>query len=123
MTNRSLENIGLAWRGACAATLLGCGSSVAVKSDSSGTTVTPGLPATIAIVSGDNQSAAPSGVLANPLVIVVKDANGTPVPNVPVSFSTGGDAHFVGGQAGNGQPVASTAGGLTNTAGQASAQY
>ena len=46
-----------------------------------------GAPASIAVVSGSGQSTYLYTPLANLIVLVVKDANGTPVPNVPVYLS------------------------------------
>jgi hypothetical protein len=46
---------------------------------------------TITKASGDNQSATPNTALPNPLVVAVKDGNGNPLANVPVTFAiTGG---------------------------------
>ncbi|MEZ0230515.1 MAG: Ig-like domain-containing protein [Planctomycetota bacterium] len=42
---------------------------------------------TLAIVSGDNQSAGPNGILANPLAVKVTNPQGQPVVGVPVIFS------------------------------------
>ncbi len=43
--------------------------------------------ATLSILSGDNQSAPPNGILANPLVVKVTDPAGNPVVNVPIVFT------------------------------------
>lgn len=53
-------------------------------------TVTPGPPAAISIVSGNNQTAANLTVLPQPLVVKVVDSYGNPVANVSVTFSDGG---------------------------------
>jgi hypothetical protein len=47
-------------------------------------------PASIALVSGSGQTAAYGSAFANPLVVVVKDANGNPVPGAVVNFSGSG---------------------------------
>lgn len=47
----------------------------------------PGLPASVTIVSGDGQTAAPAAPLPVTLSVVVKDAAGTPVPGVVVHFA------------------------------------
>jgi adhesin/invasin len=50
-------------------------------------TATADVPTTIALVSGNNQSAAVGAALANPLVVRVTDANGIPVGNVGVTWT------------------------------------
>jgi adhesin/invasin len=52
-------------------------------------TVTPGPPAAISVVSGNNQTAANLTMLSQPLVVKVVDSYGNPVPNVSVTFSDG----------------------------------
>jgi uncharacterized protein (TIGR03437 family) len=49
-------------------------------------TVTPAV-LNVSIVSGDQQTGAPGAQLASPLVVVVKDQNGNPVPNQTVTFA------------------------------------
>ena len=44
------------------------------------------IPPTLTSVSGDNQSAAAGTTLANPFVVEVRDANGTPLAGVAVTF-------------------------------------
>ena len=44
------------------------------------------MPPTLTSVSGDNQSAAAGTTLANPFVVEVRDANGTPLAGVAVTF-------------------------------------
>jgi len=55
-------------------------------------------PISMDIVSGDNQSAAAGSELPNPLVVVVKDANGNPVEGQVVNFvvTSGGGSVFAG---------------------------
>jgi adhesin/invasin len=52
----------------------------------------PGAATSLAKLSGDTQTAIAGTKLPNPLVVVIKDANGNPVPNVAISFAvtTGG---------------------------------
>ena len=66
------------------------------------------LVSSIAKVSGDNQSGTAGAVLPNPLVVIVRDANNSPLANVPITFaaSTGGSV----------SPASAT----TNASGQAS---
>ena len=45
------------------------------------------VPSTLAPMSGNDQSAAVNTALANPLVVQVRLADGTPVPGVPVTFA------------------------------------
>jgi adhesin/invasin len=47
----------------------------------------PDVPATIALQSGNNQSAAGGQALANPLVVKVTDGNNNPVQSVPVVWT------------------------------------
>ena len=44
------------------------------------------MPPTLTSVSGDNQSGTTGTVLANPFVVEVRDANGTPLAGVAVTF-------------------------------------
>ncbi len=85
--------------------------------------VAAGAPASLVIVSGNNQMGALRAILAQPLVVAVKDANGVGVPGINVNFQTGGDAQFVGGQPGSGKPTSSLIAVTTNSSGQASAQF
>lgn len=50
-------------------------------------TATPDVPASVAIVGGDNQSGAVGGALASALTVKVVDQYGNAVPNVTVTFS------------------------------------
>ena len=52
--------------------------------------VIPGAPTAVTKVSGDAQSAAPSTLLAKPLVVKVTDRYGNVVPGVNVAFADGG---------------------------------
>jgi len=49
-------------------------------------TNTPGLPSALHIMSGDGQSAVVAEAFAAPLAVRVTDADGNPVPGVPVEF-------------------------------------
>jgi hypothetical protein len=71
---------------------------------------TPDSISTIAKASGDNQSGAPNALLPDPLVVLVRDDNNNPLPNVPVSFTV---------TSGNGSVTPANA--ITNGSGQASA--
>lgn len=75
-------------------------------------TVTPGPPSTIAKVSGDAQTAAPSTQLPQPLVVKVADQYGNVVSGASVSFTDGG-----AGGTFSSNPV------LTGTTGTASVSY
>jgi hypothetical protein len=65
-------------------------------------TNTPGAPASVAVVSGSAQSATVGAAFASPLVVVVKDAYGNPVPGASVTFtppSSGASAIVAGSPA------------------------
>lgn len=81
-------------------------------SDTETITVTPGVPASIAIVSGNNQTAYAATPLAADHVVVVKDANANLVPGVQIDWSViaGGGSY----------PTATS---LTNASGNASNRY
>lgn len=53
-------------------------------------TIRAGLPASIAVAGGNNQSAPPSTQLSQPLTVLVKDQYGNPVSGSAVNFSDGG---------------------------------
>jgi len=53
-------------------------------------------PASVAVVSGSGQTAQVGAIFANPLVVVVTDAGGQPIPGVTVSFA-GSNIDFPGG--------------------------
>ena len=54
-------------------------------------------PFALEIISGDGQQGAPGSVLAQPLVVIVKDQNGNPLPDASVTFTvTGGDGRLSG---------------------------
>ncbi len=54
-------------------------------------------PYALEIVSGDGQRGAPGSVLAQPLVVLVKDQHGNPLSNASVTFTvTGGDGRLSG---------------------------
>lgn len=71
-----------------------------------------GTPASNTVVSGNNQTGPTSSQLTNPLVLVVKDSYGNPVPSVTVTYSDNG----AGGSFSSSTTV-------TNARGQASAFY
>ena len=73
-------------------------------------TATVGAPASVAVVSGDHQSAAPGAELPSPIVVRVRDLHGNGVPGVPVQFSSLG---------GTFEPPVT----LTNPTGEASARW
>lgn len=81
------------------------------------TTVTAGQAASVAIISGDNQSGSPSTSLAQPLVVKVSDANGVGVSGVSVDFFTEG----TGGAGVEGGLLTTTV--MTGSNGQASVSY
>ena len=61
-------------------------------------TVVQGSPASVMVASGDGQSGLPGSVLAAPLVVVVEDGSGNPVPDVSVVWAvTNGAATFGAG--------------------------
>jgi hypothetical protein len=67
-----------------------------------GLTNTPGAPTSVAVVSGSGQSATVAQGFASPLVAVVEDPYGNPVPGVSVSFaapSSGASAALSGATA------------------------
>ncbi len=68
------------------------GTDKFLESSASLTQTIYGLPTSITVSSGNNQSAAVNTIYANPLLAVVKDAAGDPVPNVTVNWSTDGTA-------------------------------
>ncbi len=67
---------------------------------------TPGAPASIAIVSGSGQSATINTQFANPLVVIVKDAGGNPIPGASVTFNAPGSG--ASGTFANGINIATT---------------
>ena len=64
------------------------GTDKFVESSASLTQNIYGLAASIAVNSGNNQSAAVNANYSSPLVAIVKDASGDPVPNVTVTWAT-----------------------------------
>ena len=73
------------------------GTDKFVESSASLTQVIYGLPTSITVSSGSNQSAAVNANYASPLVAIVKDAVGDPVPNITVTWTTNGTATTPGG--------------------------
>jgi outer membrane protein OmpA-like peptidoglycan-associated protein len=59
-------------------------------------TNTAGAPATVAVVSGDNQSASVNNAFPSPLVVVVKDQYGNVVPGAAVTFTGPGSGASAG---------------------------
>ena len=55
----------------------------------------PNAASSITKVSGDKQDGAAGATLANPLVVLVRDGNNKPLPNVPVSFAVVRGGGFV----------------------------
>jgi adhesin/invasin len=56
-----------------------------------------GAPASVTIAAGDGQSAAAATPVATPPAVLVRDAGGTPVANVPVTFAVGSGGGVVEG--------------------------
>ena len=52
-------------------------------------------PLTLEMYSGNGQNGNPNEDLTDPLVVIVKDQNGDPVPNVSVTFKTWGNAYLL----------------------------
>jgi hypothetical protein len=72
--------------------------------------ITPAIePASVSIVSGNNQAASPNTNLANPIIVIVKDVNGQPMPGANVEWAV---------TAGGGQLTSTTA--VTNSNGESS---
>ncbi|MBA2322161.1 MAG: Ig-like domain-containing protein [Deltaproteobacteria bacterium] len=82
-------------------------------------TATSGTATQIAISSGNNQSATAGSALINPVVVVVKDANGNPVGGFAVTFAvgTGGGTVSTTSTTTNAQGLAQTTLTLGTTAG------
>ena len=73
------------------------GTDQFVESSASLTQIIYGLPTSITVSSGNNQSAAVNTNYASPLMAIVKDAVGDPVPNITVTWATNGPANSPGG--------------------------
>ena len=73
------------------------GTDKFVESSASLTQIIYGLPTSITVSSGSNQSAAVNTNYASPLVAIVKDAVGDPVPNITVTWATNGTTTAPGG--------------------------
>ena len=73
------------------------GTDKFVESSASLTQIVYGSPASITVSSGNNQSAAVNTNYASPLVAVVKDEVGDPVPNITVTWATNGTTTTPGG--------------------------
>jgi adhesin/invasin len=70
-------------------------------------TASADVPSKIALQSGDNQSAIVGQALANPLAVLVTDANNNPVENVPVDWTAvGGGSVSASTSATNAQGIA-----------------
>ena len=82
----------------CAITKAGTGYTLTASSNPARTApananafnITAGAPASIAVSSGSGQSATVSTAFTNPLVALVTDANGNPVPLATVTFTPPG---------------------------------
>jgi hypothetical protein len=73
-----------------------------------------GAPASVAIAAGDGQSAAVATKVAQPPAVLVRDAGGTPVANVPVTFAVvSGGGSVEGGDATTGADGVATVGSWT----------
>ncbi len=57
-------------------------------------TATPGVPANIVVVTGDNQITAAGAALPSPMTVKVTDQYGNAVPNVTVTFSDDANGTF-----------------------------
>ncbi|RSL18366.1 YVTN family beta-propeller protein [Edaphobacter aggregans] len=66
------------------------GTDQFLENSASLTQIIYGLPTSITVSSGTPQTAAVNTSYASPLVAIVKDAAGDPVPNVPVTWATNG---------------------------------
>lgn len=75
------------------------------------TILTDKIPASLAIIAGDNQLATPGETLPDPLIVEVRDSENQVIPNIGVKFEI---TQGSGANLGNPQPV------LTNSQGQAS---
>ena len=73
------------------------GTDKFVESSASLTQIIYGLPTSITVSSGSNQRAAVNTNYASPLVAIVKDAVGDPVPNITVTWATTGTPTAPGG--------------------------
>ena len=73
------------------------GTDKFVESSASLTQIIYGLPTSITVSSGTTQSAAVNTSYASPLVAIVKDAVGDPVPNITVTWATNGTTTAPGG--------------------------
>jgi hypothetical protein len=62
-------------------------------------TVTPGAPDSLAVVSGDAQSAPAGTTLSTPLAVAITDHFGIPVPNASVSWSSDANGTFTSASA------------------------
>ena len=99
---------GVATFNGCAITKVGTGYTLKASSNPARTApananafnITAGAPASIAVSSGSGQSATVGAAFANPLVALVTDANGNPVPLATVTFTppgSGASATIAGG--------------------------
>jgi YVTN family beta-propeller protein len=73
------------------------GTDKFLESSASLTQVIHGLPTLITVSSGNSQSAAVNTSYTSPLVAIVKDAVGDPVPNITVTWATNGTTIAPGG--------------------------
>lgn len=95
-TTATTNLLGLAQTTLTVGTTVGTNTVTATRSGLTGSpitftaTATSGTATQVAIASGNNQSATVGTALTNPLVVVVKDANGNPVSGFSVTFSVAG---------------------------------
>jgi hypothetical protein len=83
------------------------GNGASLPSNQASATTAPDIPASVAVVSGSGQTAPAGTSFTNPLVVIVEDAGGIPVPEATVTFAGAGVAF----------PSGATA--VTNESGQA----
>ena len=64
------------------------------------TEIIAGAPASIMLVSGGGQTGTQNALLPSPVVVIVKDTSGNPVPNVNISFGGSGLSYLAIGSSG-----------------------
>ncbi|RYD89794.1 MAG: hypothetical protein EOP50_16980, partial [Sphingobacteriales bacterium] len=87
-------------------------TSGAITVCSSALTISAGAAATISVVSGNTQSGTAGSAVASPLVVLVQDSEGNPIPNATVTFAATGGGGSV-------SPTSTT----TNASGQAQTTF
>jgi hypothetical protein len=68
------------------------GNGASLPSNQASATTAPDIPASVAVVSGSGQTAPAGTAFTNPLIVLVEDADGNPVPEATVTFSGAGVA-------------------------------